>query len=261
MTGRKRPPSQRQNAKRQPAGDTHYLYGIHAVATALANPERRSHRLVATDNALQRLKEQGAPVSIDAETQSARDITRLIGPDAVHQGALLYCDPLPDLELETVLEPDSAQRRLMLVLDQITDPHNIGAILRSAAAFSADGLIMTARHAPGETAVLAKTASGGLEHVPIYRVRNLANAMEQLKTAGFQVAGLDETGSVALDTLEFAPSTALVLGAEGKGLRQKTLATCDHIARLDMPGAITSLNVSNAAALALYIASRRLIPV
>jgi 23S rRNA (guanosine2251-2'-O)-methyltransferase len=147
---------------------------------------------------------------------------------------------------------------LLLVFDQITDPHNVGAILRTAAAFAVAAVVTTARHSPEATGVLAKSASGALEHVPIVSVQNLARAMTELKQRGFQLVGLDSSGETDLSEISLSPSLALVLGAEGKGLRQLTRATCDRVARLDLPGKIKSLNVSNAAALALYIASKRM---
>ena len=146
----------------------------------------------------------------------------------------------------------------MLVLDQITDPHNVGAIFRSAAAFAATAIVTTARHSPETTGVLAKAASGALEHVPFVTVQNLARGLAALKERGFLVVGLDSSGGDDLAALPLKAPLALVLGAEGKGLRQLTKDTCDHIARLDLPGAIQSLNVSNAAALALYVAHTRL---
>jgi len=147
---------------------------------------------------------------------------------------------------------------IVLVLDQITDPHNVGAILRSAAAFAAGAIVTTARHSPEATGVLAKSASGALELVPLVSVQNLARGMEELRERGFLLVGLDSAGESDLADITLRAPLALVLGAEGKGLRQLTKATCDHLARINLPGVIKSLNVSNAAALALYVASRRL---
>lgn len=221
------------------------------MAAAFANPARTRHRLVATANALRRLQEMGVIPDVAVEEATTSAIGRLLGDDAVHQGCLLYCDPLPEPELDDL----SAARRL-LVLDQVTDPHNVGAVLRSAAAFAADAVVVTERHSPRETAVLAKSAAGALDMVPIVRVRNLSKALEDLAAAGVMTIGLDAAADAALEDIPIAEPFALVMGAEGKGLRQKTRETCARLARIDMPGAMPSLNVSNAAALALYVADR-----
>jgi 23S rRNA (guanosine2251-2'-O)-methyltransferase len=171
----------------------------------------------------------------------------------VHQGLYLEADPLPSPPIEEL-----ATDGLVLVLDQITDPHNVGAIFRSAAAFAVTAIVTTARHSPEATGVLAKAASGALEHVPFVMVQNLARGLAALKERGFLVIGLDSGGDDDLAGLPLRRPLALVLGAEGKGLRQLTKETCDHVARLDLPGAIQSLNVSNAAAVALHVAASRL---
>ena len=175
------------------------------------------------------------------------------GPDAVHQGLFAEADPLPSPDIETL-----ATDGMVLVLDQITDPHNVGAIMRSAAAFAANAIVTTARHSPEATGVLAKSASGALELVPLVTVQNLARALTALNDRGFMTVGLDSQGSENLSALALRQPLALVLGAEGKGLRQVTRETCSAVARLDMPGEIKSLNVSNAAVLALYIGATRL---
>jgi 23S rRNA (guanosine2251-2'-O)-methyltransferase len=164
---------------------------------------------------------------------------------------LLEAEPLDGVSIDDLL-----QARLVVVLDQVTDPQNVGAVLRSAAALGADALVTTARHAPAASGALTKAASGALEHVPIVTIGNLAEALERLKRLGFRCIGLDSTGDRTLEEAVEAGRTALVLGAEGKGLRQRTRETCDMVARIDLPGAIKSLNVSNAAVLALYIAWR-----
>ncbi|MEJ8574439.1 RNA methyltransferase [Microbaculum marinum] len=169
----------------------------------------------------------------------------------MHQGCVLYCDPLPEQPLADLDQPNR-----LLLLDQVTDPHNVGAVLRSAAAFDMGAVVVTARHSPRETAVLAKSAAGALDVVPLARVRNLSGTIEELNGRGFTTIGLDASADSTLEALAPTEPYALVLGAEGKGLRQKTRETCSHLARIDMPGRMPSLNVSNAAVLALYIADR-----
>jgi len=180
-------------------------------------------------------------------------IAARLPPDAVHQGLLAEANPLPAHALEEI-----EATGIVLALDQITDPHNVGAILRTAAGFAVAAVVTTARHSPQATGVLAKSASGALEFVPIVTVQNLARALAALRERGYLLLGLDSTGEGDLGELPIRAPLALVLGAEGKGLRQLTRATCDHVARLDLPGRIKSLNVSNAAALALYVATKRI---
>ena len=228
------------------------LYGWHTVTMALANPERQIRKLLVTENAARRLSEENIDTRVAPELVRPSQIDQRLGPDAVHQGLLAEADPLPSGDIET-LEPEG----MVLVLDQITDPHNVGAIMRSAAAFAVKAVVTTARHSPEATGVLAKSASGALEYVPIVTVQNLARALETLRERGYCLVGLDSTGDVDLADAALRAPLALVLGAEGKGLRQLTRATCDQVARLDLPGRIKSLNVSNAAALALYVATKR----
>ena len=232
--------------------EPHRLYGIHAVAAALANPERRIARVLVTRNAASRLPD-GALEGRAVETVEPRALDGLLGADAVHQGIAIETDPLPDVALDRLPASD-----LLLALDQVTDPHNVGAILRSAAAMGVGAVVTTARNAPAETATLAKAASGALEHVPICRVRNLAAALTALSASGYRTVGLDSDGPTDLEGALGGGPLCLVLGAEGRGLRQRTRDTVDALARLDMPGAIRSLNVSNAAAIALYVARRHL---
>jgi 23S rRNA (guanosine2251-2'-O)-methyltransferase len=227
------------------------LYGWHTVTAALANPARRIRRLLATENAARRLADEGIALPVDVELVRPDAIAARLTPDAVHQGLLAESDPLPAPGIE-----DLSAAGIVLVLDQITDPHNVGAILRTAAAFAVIAVVTTARHSPEATGVLAKSASGALELVPIASVQNLARALAALKERGFLVVGLDGAAPEDLAAERLSSPLALVLGAEGKGLRQGTRAQCDRLARLELPGAIKSLNVSNAAALALYIATR-----
>jgi 23S rRNA (guanosine2251-2'-O)-methyltransferase len=232
--------------------DTVVLYGWHTVMAALANPQRRFRRLLVTENAARRLVEEQPSHSVKLEMVRPDAIDTLVGPEAVHQGLYAETDPLPSPALEDIASG------VLLVLDQITDPHNVGAILRSAAAFAATAVVTTARHSPEATGVLAKAASGALEYVPIVTVGNLAQALRTLKDLGTLLVGLDSSGEANLADVALMAPVALVLGAEGKGLRRLTRTTCDVVARLDLPGAIKSLNVSNATALALYIATTRL---
>jgi len=229
------------------------LYGWHTVTLALQNPKRRIRKLLLTENAARRLEEEGIKLRVTPEIVRPGQIDALLTPDAVHQGLLAEADPLPSPDIATL-----PQDGIVLVLDQITDPHNVGAILRSAAAFAVKAIVTTARHSPEATGVLAKSASGALELVPLVTVQNLARALTELNERGFMTVGLDSAGSENLSAIALSAPLALVLGAEGKGLRQLTRETCKVVARLDMPGEIKSLNVSNAAVLALYIGASRL---
>jgi 23S rRNA (guanosine2251-2'-O)-methyltransferase len=229
------------------------LYGWHTVSLALANPERRIRKLLLTENAAHRLAEAKIDTRVTPEIVRPSQIDQMLGPDAVHQGLLAEADPLDSPDIDS-LEPEG----IILVFDQITDPHNVGAIMRSAAAFAVKAIVTTARHSPEATGVLAKSASGALELVPVITVTNLSRALTRLNERGFFTVGLDSAGSADLAEIELQQPLALVLGAEGKGLRQLTRDTCSVVARLDMPGAIKSLNVSNAAVLALFIGASRL---
>jgi len=231
------------------------LYGWHTVKAALENPQRHFHRLLATENAARRLAEDGVTLPLAPALVRPDDIAAIAGPEAVHQGLYAEADPLPSPEFE-----DVATGGIVLVLDQITDPHNVGAILRSAAAFAVKAVVTTERHSPEATGVLAKAASGALEYVPIATVVNLARALDELHELNAFLVGLDSTGDVDLAAAPMSAPLALVIGAEGKGLRHLTRQHCDIIARLALPGRITSLNVSNATALALYVANAKLAP-
>lgn len=228
------------------------LYGLHTVRAALDNPERRIVRMLVTKNALARLEiDNPETLPIPVELVEPRAIDKETGTDAVHQGVLIEAQPLKAKKLSQLSESP-----LLLVLDQVTDPHNVGAIMRSAVAFGAGAIITTGRHSPQESGVLAKAASGALELIPHIEVRNLAEALVELQQLGFLTVGLDSEGSQEMEKTLSGPRIALVLGAEGKGLRQKTRETVAALARLDMPGDIKSLNVSNAAAISLYAAER-----
>jgi 23S rRNA (guanosine2251-2'-O)-methyltransferase len=251
-TGKGRDFGRRHDREASP-DDQVILYGWHTVMAALANPQRQIRRLLLTENAARRLADDKIDTRVTPEIVRPDLIDHRLGPDAVHQGLLAEADPLPSPDIETL-----PQQGIVLVLDQITDPHNVGAILRSAAAFAVKAIVTTARHTPEATGVLAKSASGALELVPMVTVTNLARALNELNDQGFMTVGLDSQGSDNLSAMPLQQPLALVLGAEGKGLRQLTRDTCSAVARLDMPGAIKSLNVSNAAVLALYIGASRL---
>jgi 23S rRNA (guanosine2251-2'-O)-methyltransferase len=221
------------------------------VVEALRNARRRLRRLVLTENAARRLADELGALPIAPEMMRPGEIDRLVEPDAVHQGLYLEADPLPSLSIDTL-----SDEAVVLALDQVTDPHNVGAIVRSAAAFGVEAIVTTARHSPAATGVLAKAASGGLEHVPFMIERNLAETLIALGERGFQRIGFDSQGDQPLGTFAVRRPLVLVLGAEGKGLRQRTRDCCDVIGRLDAPGPIKSLNVSNAAAVALFALTR-----
>ena len=234
-------------------GDRHdhlLIFGIHAVEAALANPRRVIRKIALSANAERRLQESLAARQLEPERVLPRDLDRRLGEDTVHQGALVEAEPLPEPAL-SALVADMVGRPL-LVLDQVTDPHNVGAILRSAAVFGAAGLIMTRRHSPPLDGALAKSASGALEHVPIALVQNLARALFELRQLGVVVVGLDGEAVERLEDTPWPERAALLLGAEGKGLRQLTRESCDRLCRIVTDGTFNSLNVANAAAVALH---------
>jgi len=226
-----------------------WLYGRHAVETALRNPRRRVRRLVATREAATGLA--GIRPSVEPTILDRKVLERELPPGAVHQGVALLVDPLDQPGLDELLQT-LAGDAVIVVLDQVTDPHNVGAILRSAAVFAAAAVVTPRRHAPAETATLAKAASGALEHIPLIAETNLDRAMQRLKEAGFWCIGLDAAAETPLAAARLDGRIALILGAEGAGLRRLTLRECDLLVRLPTSGPIGSLNVSNAAAVALY---------
>ena len=233
--------------------DVALIWGYHAVREALRSDRRKVLRVVATDAAAEKLAGEIAAKNLRAEIVAAEQIAQRLPQDAVHQGVLIEARHLPELDID-----DLPGHGFILVLDQVTDPHNVGAIVRTAAAFALDAIVTTERHSPALTGVLAKTASGGLEHVPIVSVTNLARALEKLGDRGYLRVGLDSEGPRSLEEEVLSRPLALVLGAEGKGLRRLSRENCDVLARIDMPGAVKSLNVSNACAVALTIARMKL---
>lgn len=230
------------------------LWGKHAVEGALQNPERRHRKLWATREAVEALSGD-LPTDFPVEWADGQDLARLVARDAPHQGLVLDCEPLEAIYLSEVLSGDPT--RPLVVLDQVTDPHNVGAIMRTAAAFNACAVLTQDRHSPPETGTLAKAASGALEVVPWIRVVNLARALEEVAEAGYWCIGL--TGEAEATLAEALPAgpVALVLGAEGEGMRHNVAQHCDSLARLPISNLMESLNVSNAAAIALYAVATR----
>jgi 23S rRNA (guanosine2251-2'-O)-methyltransferase len=260
-SSRSRPPPRKMVGKpaRDAGGRTggksrlRWLYGRHTVLAALTNPDRQVTRLVVAG------EEPDLPetTAVAPETLTREEITDLLPPGAVHQGIAAEASPLPELSVEEICDrADSAGKALVVVLDQVTDPHNIGAVMRSAAVFGAIAVVMQDRNAPEATGVLAKAASGALESVPLVRVVNIVRALDIFKNAGFWCLGLDAEAPAAIDTIPPTEKRVVVLGAEGAGLRRLTREACDQLGRIDGGGPLTSLNISNAAAVALYAVSR-----
>jgi 23S rRNA (guanosine2251-2'-O)-methyltransferase len=240
----------RRDARKSPKNgdsDRVQLFGIHAVEAALANDRRPVYALQATENAAHKLAALIAKRGLDPERVLPKALDRKLGADTVHQGVLLEAGPLDSLTLD-----DLDLSGTILVLDQVTDPHNVGAALRSAAAFGAKGLVMTQRHSPPLGGVLAKSASGALDLVPVVQVRNLAEALAELGDRGVTRLGFAEEAEMAFEDVPLTSSLAIVLGAEGRGLRQLTRERCDVLCRISTASALASLNVSNAAAIALH---------
>lgn len=259
-TGTKKPTwvVDKERGRRAEARETVWLFGLHAVRDALMNPKREKLRLVLTKNALDKLEAAVAASGMEPEIADPRRFDVPIDEGSVHQGAAMEVRPLDWGKLEEVCI-SGAGLPLVVLLDRVTDPHNVGAILRSAEVFGARAVIAPKHHSAPETGALAKTASGALERQPYLKVTNLSEAMQALKDIGFTLIGLDGEAEVALDKAVADVNgrpIALVLGAEGPGLREKTRDTCDVLARIPFAGGFGSLNVSNAAAVSLYAATR-----
>ncbi len=233
--------------------DRHLIYGVHSTLAALSNPNRQIDELYLTLNAENRIKETLNAAGLSVQRVTPKELDKRLGADTVHQGALAVCQPLPEVTLPSLLATAQKNGQPILVLDQITDPHNVGAVLRSAAAFGVSGLVMTRRHSPPLSGALAKVASGALEVVPICLIQNLVRTLVEISDNEIPIVGLDSDAPADLvDALKPAPA-AIVLGAEGKGLRQSTREACTTLARITAQGTIASLNVSNAAAIALHV--------
>jgi 23S rRNA (guanosine2251-2'-O)-methyltransferase len=251
---------EKEQAKRVAAAETVWLFGLHAVRDALRNPDRVKLRLVVTRNAAARLAEDIAASGMEAEMCDPRKFAAPLDPQSVHQGAALEVKPLNWGPIAERCIGTGEGVPMVVLLDQVTDPHNVGAVLRSAEVFGTTAVVATARHAAPETGALAKTASGALERQPYLRIRNLSDGMRELQNMGYILLGLDgeaeETLEEALVDLSDRP-VGLVMGAEGPGLREKTKEYCDKLVRISYAADFGSLNVSNAAAVGLYAASRR----
>ena len=249
----------KERSKRAEAKETVWLFGLHAVRDALVNPNREKLRLVLTKNALDKLQDAVTQSGMEPEITDPKRFDVPIAEDSVHQGAALEARPLAWGKLEDVCISGEGLP-LVVCLDRVTDPHNVGAVLRSAEVFGARAVIAPRHHSAPETGALAKTASGALERQPYLRVTNLADAMVELREMGYRLIGLDGDGTVTLAAAlsdAGGRAVALILGAEGPGLRDKTRETCDVVAKIPFQGQFGSLNVSNAAAVALYAASTR----
>jgi len=233
------------------------LYGLHAVEAALANDRRVINRLLMTENAENKLAAVIGKRGVTAERTTPRELDRLLGADTVHQGVMLETELLDEPELIDIAETAAGGGGPVLVLDQVTDPHNVGAVLRSAAVFGASGVVMHRRHSPPLNGTLAKSASGALELVPVVMAQNLSRTLEDLKEQGFTILALDSEAETLLEDEPLTGAIALVLGSEGKGLRQLTKEHSHKLVKVATGGAIDSLNVSNAAAIALHLAAMR----
>ncbi|PWR19402.1 23S rRNA (guanosine(2251)-2'-O)-methyltransferase RlmB [Zavarzinia aquatilis] len=244
-----------ERQRRAPREAGLWLYGHHPVLAALGNEARRCHRLVTSVESADELPPalvqaiEARDIPVESVTRDV--LERMLPPGSVHQGLALKVEPLEELSLDEACARDDGERAIVVVLDQVTDPHNVGAILRSAAAFGARAVIVTDRHAPGATAVMAKSASGALDVIPLVRVVNLARALDELGEMGYWRIALDADAGQSLAECDTTGSVAIVLGAEGVGLRRLTRERCDVMAKLPIQG-MESLNVSNAAAVALY---------
>jgi len=262
-------PTQKSAHKASNRAQSELIYGLHPVVAALHNPARQKQRIMLTKEAKKSLTNELAEINAlshhqndaarsdlesalaDCHVVARAEIDSALPPSAVHQGFLLQCAPLATPNLQECCMPDGGNAPLVL-LDQVSDPHNVGAILRSAAAFGARAVILPERHSPSATGVLAKAASGALETVPLLRVTNLARAMRELKNMGYWLTGLDSSAETLLGSAPLKRPVALVLGAEGSGLRRLTRENCDTLVAIKLPGSMPSLNVSNAAAVALF---------
>ena len=250
--------SQRFNVKHQriktkDSSEVIYLYGFHTVEAALNNQERQNIKLFVSPNMQRRLVERNLVVNIPVEVMPPKALAKLVARDAVHQGIILETHPLPVKNIDNL-----SNARLILALDQITDPQNVGAIMRSAVAMEVDAIVTTSRYSPTESSVLAKSASGALDMIPYVQVQNLTKFIENMGNQGFQRIALDSDAMTNFGDLEVSSKVILVLGSEGKGVRQGVRQSCDAEVKLTISGKIRSLNVSNAAAVSLYLLRQKI---
>lgn len=237
-----------------------WLYGLHAVTAALGNASRRRHRLIGTRQALENLKEalgEGVSPTPSPEVVDRSEVDAVCGPDSVHQGLAMLVDPLGGIHIEDLIADAADETDTIIILDQATDPRNIGAVMRSARAFGARAVIVQDRNAPPETGTMAKAASGAIEHVHLVRVTNLARTIWALKDANYWCMGLDGHADTNIGDVDPSPKRAIVLGAEGAGLRRLTRETCDQLVKIPINMEAESLNLSNACAVALYEVTRK----
>ena len=253
--GRSRAPEPRPAGPRAKADPDNFVWGRHPVLAALANPARAGKgRLFATPDRAAELERDGAAAGRDVEIVEGRELERMLPPGAAHQGLVFKVAPLEGVSLEELAEPAEG---VLVMLDQLTDPQNVGAIFRSALAFGARGIIVQERHSPALAGALAKASAGAIERLPCARVVNLSRALERLADAGWRAVGLDGSSDATLEQALDGSPTVLVMGSEGEGIRRLVAEHCDALARIPMPGGFESLNVSNAAAIALYEAARK----
>lgn len=252
-----RRPAKANRPARAPDPGAVVLWGAHSVEAALSNARRRVRRLLATEAGFARVSHSAAQRGVRVEHVGEEELSRRLPRDAVHQGLLLECEPLEPQPLHEALLDRPAGRRLAVVLDQVTDPHNLGAILRSSAAFGASAVVVQERHSPPLAGTVAKAASGALDRVPVVEVVNISRALQDMRDGGFVVLGFDSEAAYDLGGQDLTGDIALVMGAEGDGLRRLVRETCDRLVRLPTETRLASLNVSNAAAIALYEVSRQ----
>ena len=250
-------PGRPQSRPKREDDDVIRLFGLHAVEAALNNDARSINKLMMTENAENKLAALIAKRGVPVERVTPRDLDRLLGPDTVHQGVMLETEPLEEPDLADLAETAAGGGGPVILLDQVTDPHNVGAVLRSAAVFGAAGVVMTRRNSPPLNGTLAKSASGALELVPVVLAQNLSGALNDLRDAGFTILALDGEADTLLEDEPLTGAIALVFGAEGKGLRELTRKTSDRLVKIATGGSLNSLNVSNAAAIALHLAAMR----